>query len=395
MWDPGNFRINLRVAELYSRRGHCSTARGYARQAVSLFPAFTASETYPAQLRVERKRLRSRSHNSFTGCRQCASARGCSISGIPFRTLTRVAWRSRSKIFTRRYTERDSASELRLLYQLYEEAQALRIAHGERLRAILQGRSFSELVTSVDDADPLLKAIGKGETAGDLGSWKGPTRALWTMKPPLLPRFARRSRAIRHGRGFRTSRDRSYLLSARLLSRLDVTRAETPSAFWAYCGLGTIPGVAYRCRKCNLEVAYPVGYESPDTHCARRWTARVHGRFRRNRRQAAYARCSASERPRRTRELRRPGAHFMLSDRLVDAAMPGATTGSFYDAARARLAVSRTGWTPKRCHLSALRRMEKTFLRDLWIAWRTAENLTSSPPYYPRIQPETACAELR
>jgi O-antigen ligase len=38
LWDPGNFRINLRVAELYSRRGHCSVARGYARQAVSLFP---------------------------------------------------------------------------------------------------------------------------------------------------------------------------------------------------------------------------------------------------------------------------------------------------------------------------------------------------------------------
>jgi hypothetical protein len=39
--------------------------------------------------------------------------------------------------------------------------------------------------------------------------------------------------------------------------------------------------------------------------------------------------------------------------------------------------------------------MEKTFLRDLWIAWRTAENLTVVPPYYPRIQPETACAEPR
>jgi O-antigen ligase len=38
MWDPGSFRINLRVAELYSRRGHCSVARGYARRAVSLFP---------------------------------------------------------------------------------------------------------------------------------------------------------------------------------------------------------------------------------------------------------------------------------------------------------------------------------------------------------------------
>ncbi len=38
MWDPGSYRINLRVAELYSRRGHCGVARGYARQAVSLFP---------------------------------------------------------------------------------------------------------------------------------------------------------------------------------------------------------------------------------------------------------------------------------------------------------------------------------------------------------------------
>ena len=38
MWDPGSYRINLRVAELYSRRGHCSVARGYARRAVSLFP---------------------------------------------------------------------------------------------------------------------------------------------------------------------------------------------------------------------------------------------------------------------------------------------------------------------------------------------------------------------
>jgi hypothetical protein len=38
MWDPGSYRINLRVAELYSRRGHCSFARSYAQQAVSLFP---------------------------------------------------------------------------------------------------------------------------------------------------------------------------------------------------------------------------------------------------------------------------------------------------------------------------------------------------------------------
>jgi len=38
MWDPGSYRINVRVAQLYSRRGHCSVARGYALQAASLFP---------------------------------------------------------------------------------------------------------------------------------------------------------------------------------------------------------------------------------------------------------------------------------------------------------------------------------------------------------------------
>jgi len=38
LWDPGSYRINLRVAELYSRRGRCSVARDYARQAVALFP---------------------------------------------------------------------------------------------------------------------------------------------------------------------------------------------------------------------------------------------------------------------------------------------------------------------------------------------------------------------
>jgi O-antigen ligase len=38
MWDPGSYRINLRVAQLYSRRGHCSIALGYARRAAALFP---------------------------------------------------------------------------------------------------------------------------------------------------------------------------------------------------------------------------------------------------------------------------------------------------------------------------------------------------------------------
>jgi len=38
-WDPGSFRINQRVAELYANRRQCSKARPYIRRAVDLFPS--------------------------------------------------------------------------------------------------------------------------------------------------------------------------------------------------------------------------------------------------------------------------------------------------------------------------------------------------------------------
>lgn len=37
-WDPGNYRINLRAAEIYSNRGLCEVARPFARRAAGLFP---------------------------------------------------------------------------------------------------------------------------------------------------------------------------------------------------------------------------------------------------------------------------------------------------------------------------------------------------------------------
>jgi hypothetical protein len=30
--------------------------------------------------------------------------------------------------------------------------------------------------------------------------------------------------------------------------------------------------------------------------------------------------------------------------------------------------------------------MEKAFLRDLWLAWRSAENLPMVAPYFPRVE---------
>lgn len=43
-WDPGSYRINMRVAELFSRRGRCKTARPYAQRSLALFPHSPAAK---------------------------------------------------------------------------------------------------------------------------------------------------------------------------------------------------------------------------------------------------------------------------------------------------------------------------------------------------------------
>jgi len=80
-------------------------------------------------------------------------------------------------------------------------------------------------------------------------------------------------------------------------------------------------------------------------------------------------------------------AHARKSCYLIGVSMLrcGSEYRSFYDAERERLASERPGWTAKRSHLAALRKMEKAFLRDLWVQWRKAVNLPIVRPYHPRI----------
>ena len=54
-WDPGSYRINQRVAEIYANRGQCAKARPYSRRAVSLFPS-----SPPARRTVRRCGIRLR-----------------------------------------------------------------------------------------------------------------------------------------------------------------------------------------------------------------------------------------------------------------------------------------------------------------------------------------------
>jgi hypothetical protein len=282
--------------------------------------------------------------------------------------------------------ESDAASELRLLYQLYEEAQRTRIAHGERLRAIFQGRSSSLGVPSTDkDVDVLLKGISRGQCAGA-------PRILENAYARAVEDEAAAASALREIVELHPAwawlsdvRGIGHLLAARLLSRLDVARANTPSAFWAYCGLGTIPGVAYRCSRCGLDVAYPVGYKVGETHFARLGTRPCSGKL-----QAVAPTKEVRVAPRRSALGGRASydAHARKSCYLIGVSIlrSGGDYRSFYDSERERLASTRAGWTARRCHLAALRRMEKAFLRDLWIAWRRAVNLPVVSPYFPRIE---------
>jgi hypothetical protein len=281
-------------------------------------------------------------------------------------------------------TASDFSHDLRLLYQLFEEAQRSRVAHGERLRAIFQGRTVAGGEGRSEDADALLKTIARGNTvgaprvlerayaraAGDEVDAADTLREVVALHPawPWL--------SSKKGVG--------HLLAARLLSRLDVTRARTPSAFWAYCGLATIPGVAYRCERCRLEVAYPVGYKLHEPHYSRSGLRECTGHL-----ELLGADQSTRVAPRRSTLGGRKSydSHARKSCYLIGVSLLrcGSDYRSFYDSERTRLATLHVGWTPRHSHLAALRRMEKAFLRDLWLAWRRAVNLPVVPSYFPRL----------
>ena len=56
------------------------------------------------------------------------------------------------------------------------------------------------------------------------------------------------------------------VLSARLLARLDLTRAPSPASFWAYCGLGTVAAEALVCDRCGARVFVAPGTRIAAAH---------------------------------------------------------------------------------------------------------------------------------
>jgi hypothetical protein len=160
-----------------------------------------------------------------------------------------------------------SVRDLRWIADAYEQAQRVRVDTGERIRAILQGRDErGDVVSSASSPTDMLAAIRKGDIDGPV---------------PLLGRTYRRhadeERELRRAMVTALTSHPAWpwlakvkgigaTLAAKLLARLDVTRAPSPSSFWAYCGLATVPGIEYRCTECGLRASFPTRYRVKGTH---------------------------------------------------------------------------------------------------------------------------------
>jgi hypothetical protein len=132
-------------------------------------------------------------------------------------------------------------------------------------------------------------------------------------------------------------------LAARLLARLRIERAPTPSAFWRYCGLGT-----------DAVTAVDAGGTRGATRVAQ-------PRLRRGERSTYSPTAKA--------------VCYLIGLSLM---RQGSAYKAYYRERRAGLEVTRPDWTAARRHLGALRSTEKLLLAHLWVAWRAALGYRSS-----------------
>jgi hypothetical protein len=163
------------------------------------------------------------------------------------------------------------------------------------------------------------------------------------------------------------------VVAGRLLARLNPDRASTPSAFWRYCGLATVPGVELKCDRCGRVVHLP---RARPTSCTREikpgricggTCTPVVGRFATR----IAQRWIAS--PRAARSAYDPEARtaaYLLSHDLVGRSPHYATLNR---QEQDRLLAARPQWSFQHRLRAARRRTTKTFLADLWLEWRAID----------------------
>ena len=273
-----------------------------------------------------------------------------------------------------------TARDLRWIASAFESAQAARLRTGEQIRAIALGRdSRSNGAQFVGNPEALLARIRSGGTPGPAPDLGESYRRSWDDERHLLRLLT--DEVLRHAAWPWLGRVRGVgpSLAARLLARLDIERAPTPSSFWSYCGLATVAAELYRCDRCGYELSLPAGRPLRAGHRVPNTGQACPG-----------ALTVASESPRRVaqpRPTRGEGAPYDREAKKlcyligISFVRQGESYRRYYLEQRSRLDATKPDWIPRRRHLTALRMTEKLFLAHLWLVWRERVGLPITAPY--------------
>ena len=278
--------------------------------------------------------------------------------------------------------------ELRSLAAAFESAQAQRLRTGEQIRLLVGNREsgIGNRETrgagrggGAADIEALLARIRAGGASGPAPGLADAYRRQWNEERDLLRLLT--ERIARHPAWPWLVRVRGVgpSLSARLLARLEIERAPTPSSFWSYCGLATVAAQLYRCSDCGYELSLPAGRHLRSAHrgpgtglpCAGTLAPIGEGT-----RRVAQPRPSRGENAPYDREAKK--LCYLIGTSFV---RQGDAYRRYYNEQRARLDASKPDWIPRRRHLTALRMTEKLFLAHLWLVWREQLGLPVTAPY--------------
>src|SRR4051812_28361392 len=161
----------------------------------------------------------------------------------------------------------NGAQTLTWLVRTFELAQGERVRRGERIRAIAQARDLSwDTSAAILDADALLARIEKGETLGPVPFLGMLYQHAWAEEHELSRMLEEAVTTHPTWPWLLQIRGVGPRLAARLLSRLRIERARSPSAFWSYCGLATVQATEHRCSACGARTLTPSYASTPVRH---------------------------------------------------------------------------------------------------------------------------------
>lgn len=245
----------------------------------------------------------------------------------------------------------------------------------------------------IADPRPELKAIRTGKEIGPVPILGRSYRRFWEEERDLFKDMTAAWQSHPVFPWLSEVKGVAATLGCKLLGRLDPEKAPYASSFWAYCGLATVPGCAYRCDLCGLERSWPVGYEIKGGHVPLDAPDKSKKQCRGKLTLYAGPDDGIRTAPRKQKGLKRkdgsPGLPYDQGARTVMwnvgqcfvRLKDGGAYRTYYDQQRERLARERPNWNKGRQHMTALRITEKAFLAHLWVAWRTALDLPVSDPF--------------